>query len=250
VTNTSFQIDWTPAETGQYYLVVSADADGFYRVSFDDGTPQYADVEFWISGLAYDAGGSVTLGGSSMFQNNSLAGIIGWNGGAVALSNVAVWGNGTEGIYVDNTAGAGNVTLSGMNYSGGNGWEGLRLETNGIVSLANLNLFNNGLDGVYLRAHGTGKAVTLLNIISTENGLMGLNIATYGLTTLNNVRAWYNGEDGAEVQTEGYNLTVLNSTFMCNARHGLAYWKYDLPFVFTNLNNTFLGNGDTNLKEY
>jgi hypothetical protein len=241
----SYQIDWTvgSGKSGWYYLEASADADGFYRVSFDDSSPDDTEAYYWVSGFSYNAGGNLVVSGSSMLKHNSLAGLIGSNSGSVALSNLTVKDNGTEGVYVDNSGGAGNVTLSGNNMLSGNGWEGLRIETNGVVNLANVNVSNNGQSGAYIRANGIGKAVTLLNIISMENSLKGLDIESYGLTTLNNIRAWFNGTDGAEVDTHGYNLKLMNSTFMRNNCYGFSYWDYNSPFVFTNTNNIFLGNG-------
>ena len=45
------------------------------------------------------------------------AGRSGCTGAAVTLANISAWGNGSEGIYIDNTDGIGNVTLSGANAS-------------------------------------------------------------------------------------------------------------------------------------
>jgi hypothetical protein len=249
--NSYYQIGWTPGsgESGWYYLEASADADGFYRVSFDDASPSDPDIRFWVSGFGYGAGGNVTVSGSSMFHNNSLGGLIGFNTGTVSMTNLNVRGNGTEGVYVDNTGGTKNVTLSGNNQICGNGWEGLRIDTNGAVNVANVNVSNNGQSGAYIRANGTGKAVTLLNVTSMENSLKGLDIESYGLTTLNNIRAWFNGEDGAEVDTHGYNLRLMNSTFMLNNGYGFVYWDYAAPFTFTNTNNIFLGNGSGPIRK-
>ena len=121
-------MDSGTGESGRYYLEVSSDNgnSGFYRLSINDSDP--ADPERrWVDGLTYEAGGNVTLSGTNSFSDNEMAGLIGWSGGSVTLSNIFAWGNGTEGIYVDNTEGSSNVTLSGTNASGGNGWEGLRI---------------------------------------------------------------------------------------------------------------------------
>jgi len=254
--NTDFyQIVWTPdtGEGGWYYLEVSSDNgnSGFYRLSVDDGDPSDAQV-YWVDGLTYHAGGNVALSGTNNFSDNEQAGLIGWNNGNVTLANIFAWGNGCEGIYVDNTGGSGNVTLSGTNGSGGNGWEGLRIITDGTVSVSNLEANNNGQDGIWIVANTALKAVTLNNIVAMWNGINGLNLNTHGITTLNNVRAWFNTEDGANVDTNGYRLTLLNSSFICNDDDGFAYMGYIntppmLPFVFTNTNNIFLGNGDDNL---
>ncbi len=257
-----YQIVWTPTSDGSYYLEVGStylgtDFDGnsgFYRLSIDDPDPSDPEV-FWVDGLGYDAGGNVSLSGTNNFIDNEQAGLIGWSGGNVTLANLFSWGNGCEGILVDNTAGSGNITLSGANGSLGNGWEGLRVETNGAVSISNLEASNNGQDGIRIVANTDLKTVTLTNIVALWNGISGLEMEKYGgtngLTTLNNVRAWFNGEDGANVDTHGYNLTLLNSSFMCNGDDGFVYWDYPLPIIFTNIGNIFLGNsGDDLLIKY
>ena len=83
------------------------------------------------------------------------------------------------------------------------------------------------------------KTVTLTNIVAMWNGISGIEMqmdgGTHGITTLNNVRAWFNTQDGINVDTNGYSLTLLNSSFMCNDDDGFVYWDNDAPFVFTNL---------------
>jgi hypothetical protein len=258
--NTDFyQIVWTPGtgEGGRYYLEVSSDnsASGFYRLSVDDSDPSDPTIR-WVDGLSYLAGGSVALSGTNNFNDNEQAGLIGWNNGNVTLANIVAWGNGCEGIYLDNTGGSGNILINGTNASGANGWEGLRINTNGTLSLSNMEANHNGQDGIRIAAHGALKAVTLTNIAAMWNGISGIDMegdgGTHGLTTLNNVRAWFNNVDGALVDTNGYRLTLLNSSFICNNDDGFVYWWYNntppmLPFVFTNTNNIFLGNGDKDL---
>jgi hypothetical protein len=166
---------------------------------------------------------------------------------------VGAWGNGAEGVYVDNTGGTGNLTIAGYNVIGGNGWEGLRVATNGAVNISNLYAGDNGQNGVRLAAYGDTKTVTLSNITASNNGISGLDLemdgGTHGITILNNIRAWFNGEDGVNVDTNGYKLTLMNSTFMCNTDDGFVYWGYPAPFTFVNTSNIFLGNGDYDLLE-
>ncbi len=45
----------------------------------------------------------------------------------------------------------------------------------------------------------------------------------------------------------GYNLMVLNSTFMCNGGYGLVY-NVTLPVAFTNIGNIYLCNGISDLE--
>ena len=47
-----------------------------------------------MDGLAYDAGGNVTLSGTNNFIDNEQAGLIGWSSGNVTLANLFAWGNG------------------------------------------------------------------------------------------------------------------------------------------------------------
>ena len=244
-----YEIVWTPGsgESGWFYLEVSSDNgnSGFYRLSVDDSDPTDAQARY-VDGLAYHAGGSVALSGLNNFSDNEQAGLIGWNNGNVTLANFFAWGNGCEGIYLDNTGGSGNILINGTNGSGGNGWEGLRVMTDGAVTISNLEANNNGQDGLWITANTALKAVTLNNIVAMWNSINGLNLTTHGITTLNNVRAWFNGNDGANVNTNGYNLNVLNSSFICNDHFGLAY--ANLPVVFfTNTNNIYLCNGTADL---
>ena len=261
-----YQIVWTPGtgEGGMYYVEVSSDNknSGFYRLSVDDSGLLNL-VPRWVDGLSYRAGGSVSLSGTNNFVDNEQAGLIGWNSGNVTLANFFAWGNGCEGVYIDNTGGSGNILINGTNGAGGNGWEGLRVITDGTVSVSNLEANRNGQDGIRIVANTALKAVTLNNIVAMWNGLSGIDMrkdtdedegGTYGITTLNNVRAWFNAQDGAKVDTNGYRLNLLNSSFICNDGYGFVYWVHPttppmLPFVFSNINNIFLGNGSGNLAQ-
>ena len=245
--NTDFyEIVWTPGsgESGWYYLEISSDNgnSGFYRLSVDDSDPADAQARY-VDGLAYQAGGSVALSGTNNFSDNEQAGLIGWNSGNVTLANFFAWGNGCEGIYLDNTGGSGNILVSGTNAAGGNGWEGLRIITDGMVTLSNLEANNNGQDGIWITANTALKAVTLNNVVAMWNSKHGIDLFTNGLTTLNNVRAWFNGYSGAYVNTNGYLLKSLSSTFICNDHYGLAYEDYGL----VDINSIYLGNGNTDL---
>ena len=147
-----------------------------------------------MDGLAYHAGGSVALSGTNNFSDNEQAGLIGWNNGNVTLANFFAWGNGCEGIYLDNTGGSGNILINGTNGSGGNGWEGLRIMTDGAVTISNLEANNNGQDGVMdHREHSTESGHPEQCRRHVERHTAALNLTTHGLTTLNNVRAWFNG---------------------------------------------------------
>jgi hypothetical protein len=255
-----YQLTFTPGsgEGGWYYLEASSTTNnGFYRLSVNDPSPDDSTSWFFVNGLAYEAGGNVTLSGLNIFNDNADAGVIGSSKGNVTLSNIGTWGNGAEGVYIDNLGGSGNVTLTGSNVSSASGWEGLRVDTNGTVSVSNLETSYNGQGGVRISANTLGKSVTLLNVTSMFNNLEatslfydlnGISIDSHGTTTLNNVRSWMNKDDGANIDTHGYNLVTLNSTFMSNGNYGLAYAGYGLPFIFTNINNAYLGNGNTNLK--
>jgi putative surface-exposed virulence protein len=258
--DTLYQLTFTPGsgEGGWYYLEASSTTNnGFYRLSVNDPSPDDSTSWFFVNGLAYEAGGNVTLSGLNIFNDNADAGVIGSSKGNVTLSNIGTWGNGAEGVYIDNLGGSGNVTLTGSNVSSASGWEGLRVDTNGTVSVSNLETSYNGQGGVRISANTLGKSVTLLNVTSMFNNLEatslfydlnGISIDSHGTTTLNNVRSWMNKDDGANIDTHGYNLVTLNSTFMSNGNYGLAYTGYSLPFIFTNINNAYLGNGNTNLK--
>jgi hypothetical protein len=248
--NTYYQIDWDPGvgADGTFYVEVSSPSgSGFYRLSINDGDPGDSTAIFFANGLAYQVDGNVTLTGINTFNDNSVAGLIGDNFGTVSLANASAFGNGTEGLKVVNQSGTGNVTLSGANFSNNNGWEGLRLETSGAVSIANLDSSNNSQDGIYIRANGTGKAVSLLNVTSIGNMMKGLDLISHGITTINNYRGWFNGKDGAFVDTYANNLTVLNSTFMCNGHYGLGYGDYVAPFTFTDIGNIYMCNASGDL---
>ena len=252
VDNDYYKIDWTPGSGESGWVSVEASStnnSGFYRLSFNDSDPGDSTTTFWVDGLAYEVDGNVILTGVNSFNDNEQAGLIGWNSGAVALANVGAWGNGAEGVYVDNTGSSGNLTLSGYNVIGGNGWEGLRAATNGAVNISNLYAGDNGQDGILLAANGVGKAVTLLNITTLNNQVTGLTLVSHGLTTITNLRSWFNIEDGANINTNGFNLKVSLSSFMCNGNYGLAYMGYIPPFTFTEISNIYLANGNDDLKE-
>lgn len=251
-TNNFYEITWTPGsgEGGLFYLQVSSTSfDGFYRVSVNDSTPEYPDRYYFVNGLGYNVGGNVTLTGTNILNDNSGAGLIGWNNGSATLSNITAIGNGAEGIYLDNQGGSGNVTISGANAAFWNGWEGLRIDTNGAVLVSNLEASLNGQSGVRIGAYGELKPVTLTNLTAFWNAINGLDLETHGVTTLNKIRSWFNSMDGMNVNTNGYKLTLMNSSFMCNSNDGFVYWGYPAPFTFVNINNIFLGNGNYDLRE-
>lgn len=245
-----YQIDWTPGsgEGGVYYVDVSASDDGFYRFSINDLDPTYADYSYWVNGLGYTVGGNVSVTGSNTFNENSLAGLIGWSNKVVTVSNVEASRNGTEGIYIDNQNGIANVTLSGENAVLNNGWQGLRIDTNGAVSVTKLDAFENRLDGVRILANTAGKTVLLKNVYLFFNGQNGLTLESNGVTTLNNVVAFLNQSSGAYVNTHAYNLNAINSVFMGNTDYGMMVTGYPSPFLFTYSTSTFFANGDEDLK--
>lgn len=254
VANDYYRITWTPGagQGGWYWLVVSStNNNGFYRLSVNDADPSNP-YTYWADGLLINHATNVTLSGSNTFMENELAGIYSETGGNVTLANVNAWDNGTEGIRVDNLAGSGSVTILGSNVIAKNGWTGLDVATNGVVKISNLYSNGNGLDGLFIDANGYGKAVTLTNIVAMWNGKSGIEMeegdaGADGIVTLNGVRAWFNNWDGASIDNEGWKLVLMNSSFMCNNGDGFTYWDYPAPFVFVNLNNIFLGNGDENL---
>ncbi len=109
VANTYCEFTFDPADFGYsdmntFVVQVGSDSgDGFYRLSMNDANPDdEPDQIFWVNGLDFNAGGNVTMTGYNSFNGNSLAGMIGTGGGNISAANVGAFGNGTEGIYLDN----------------------------------------------------------------------------------------------------------------------------------------------------
>jgi hypothetical protein len=264
ITNTSCTFTFDPDEfgySGMNTLVVRLDSlikgDGFYRLSLIGPDPVSVTNQYWVNGLGFYAGGNVTLSGNNSFNGNSLTGIMGQSKGNISLANVGAFNNGTEGIYLDNTASTtnGSITITGTNIANNNGWEGLRIETLGIVSVSNLDAsYNNYRDelgdlvgtltyraSVRIHADGVGKTVTLANVTALRNGLDGLVVLSNGITTFNNVRAWLNGKCGAAVDSNGHTINVLFSTFLNNDAFGFFYVDY--PTIIIPTGSIFWGNG-------
>ena len=256
-TNASCSFTFTPSaysytETHEFYVLVGSYSDnGFYRLSLNDLEPSDSTQMFWVGGVGVNTWGSINFGGNNNFSGNSLMGlsINSYGSGNIILSNSQVYANGTEGIYL--IANIGTSTLRNI-VTSDNGWEGLRIETFGAVNINTLEANRNGQDGIRIAAGGLGKPVTLANIVAMWNEISGLELevdgGTNGITTLNNVRAWFNTEDGANVNTNGNKLTLMNSSFMCNADDGFVYWGFPAPFAFINTNNIFLANDDFDLQ--
>ena len=176
----------------------------------------------------------VTLTGVNTFNGNVLDGLSVNTKGAITLNNIAAWGNGWNGAYLDNTAGTGSVTLTGVNTFNGNGLTGLQISSNGVITLSNVTASDNNGLGAKLNNETapTPKNVTLTGV-NTFNGndLTGLQIFSKGSITLSNITASNNnGLSGAHLDNDTAStpqkvtLTGVN-TFNGNSLVGLSVYS-------------------------
>ena len=130
--------------------------DGFYRFSLEDPNQMDdPDQMYWVNGTAIRAGGSITVRGINTSDNSLMGlGATAFGGiSSITLSNLQVYNNGTEGVYLrcgelpDGSIsgyGTGTISISGSNDINDNGWEGLIMATSGNVTLSNLEASRNG----------------------------------------------------------------------------------------------------------
>jgi hypothetical protein len=136
--------------------------------------------------------GSITLGGTNVFNHNYTTGLVALSEADITLSNItagadAATGNGDYGALVNNSAGTGNVSLSGTNLFTGNTTDGLRVISAGNISSSGaLTAGNNGQYGILLRnTAGTG-SISLAGTIelneNTSDGLRAISNADIGIS--------------------------------------------------------------------
>lgn len=201
----------------------------------------------YLSNIFAGAVGGITLNGTNEFWGNTGNGLTAYSYGAIKANNLSAWGNGGDGVHLDNdwpasTTGA-TVTLTGFNDFGNNGGDGLYILSWRAVTLSNLESYGNEARGVYINNLDAG-TVSPQNVTISgtnefdDNWLEGLLVNSYGIVTLSNLTArnngWDDGRDGVLIdncQLDGFGdcLATLpkpvtlsgTNTFNSNARLGL-----------------------------
>lgn len=236
-------IQWTPSETGSYYVLVieNNQEDDFYQISINNET--FENMEYYFAdGMSIIAGKNVTLTGStnSSFSDNSVSGLYVETPAHINLRCITADRNGTEGVYLDNfladeegnPTGYGKVNVAGRNDSlrstfYENGWQGLSIRSNSVVSLQYLNAFYNGAEGILLGNADTatpesedsiGGKVSVKFLDLFANGGDGLQISSLQNITLNSITANDNGSDGVYATTRygTGGITVSGNNYFWN----------------------------------
>ena len=166
------------------------------------------------------------------FNSNNAVGLLIRTNGAVSVTSVVAYGNGSFGVNINNAPPTGtatpNVTLTNGRFIA-NGDTGLEVLTEGGITAKNIGSAWNAAignaavgKGAHLVTTTAGKTVSIVNLNSTEynyvpgfenNMANGLEISSLGAVTLTNVRAFENETgDGISVVTSGGsgNITLTN----------------------------------------
>ena len=239
-------IQWTPSETGSYYVEVTENnqESDFYQISLNNET--YDDMAYYyVDGVAIIAGKNVTLTGStnSSFSGNSVSGMFIQTPAHITLRCLEANWNGTEGVTLDNfladefgdPTGYGKVSVMGRNSKlhsafRGNGWQGLKIRSNSVVTLQYLDAIGNGEEGIWLG--DTDKPEEDLN---PEDYIGGKISAKY-------LRLFSNGGDGLQINAL-QNVTLTSISADENGGDGVfATTRYGTGGITVNGNNYFWGN--------
>ncbi len=219
---------YTITETGYYFLNVGSaqnNKDGFFMLGVNIN-PSWDNTEkIWNNGVAISAGKNVLLNGSQRneFTNNSLVGIGIDTPGNVTLQWFRASYNGSEGVYVDTSAGMGNVILQGANSSNnsfisGNGWDGIVVKTNGKTTISHLGVYYNGMDGINIsggEGMAAGNNVAMNNVTIEGNTFYGLHVVTGGSFSAKKLSSQGNGNLGAYINTSWGSgaVSISNDSF-------------------------------------
>jgi len=200
----------------------------------------------------------VTISGVTASGNKNGDGIYITTIGQVTISNVTACKNNSlyAGLYVNNSSiAARSLTISGTNILSSNVGHGLELYSNGLVSISGVRTEGNSESGLYVYATGTGKGVTLSNIISQYNAKDGININAFGVVTCTNVRSNLNGagSNGAGIRVnanEAYPIYFNYCTIIGNegsgiyANDGTPSWLHLTGTLYFGNDSNWSGDSD------
>jgi len=156
------------------------------------------------------------------FNGNGTFGLDVVTWGSISLSNVSAQGNGSWGIYLDNTFTGltSGVAMVNTQYQSinGNASYGLYILTNGAITLNQIDSSSNGSYGAYLINTGvsTVKTMTLTNRTfdgNADDGLYAINkgpVLIYSLWASNNTVGA--GGSGAYISNTGGTVTLASSS--------------------------------------
>ncbi len=219
---------YTVTEAGYYFLNVSSaqeNMNGFFMLGVNINPTWDNTEKIWNNGVAILAGKNVILNGSQRneFTNNSLVGIGIDTPGNVTLQWFRASYNGSEGVYVDTSAGMGNVILQGANSSNnsfvsGNGWDGIVVKTNGKTTINHLWVYYSGMDGINISGGdgmAAGNNVAVNNVTIEGNTFYGLHVVTGGSFSAKKLSSQGNGYLGAYINTSWGNgaVSISNDSF-------------------------------------
>lgn len=211
---------------------------------------------WWLDNETSGAVGGVTLTPSAAnnidFSSNGTYGLLVQSLGAIKVTNLDSWYNGTAGATLDNafSGSVGTVTIVAPpggtynNYSG-NGGNGLQVYSNRAITVAMIIASDNGGDGAHLDNSFSGFAspqpITIngTNNYFDNNGDDGLEVYSFGVITTNNLNASGNGQN---LGAEGWGVILDNCLWngsSCDATSAKA--------VMLKGTNSFTGNYNNGL---
>lgn len=170
------------------------------------------------------------------FGYNGEEGLYILTNGAVIVNKVSASGNGSEGVYIDNSISATspNVTINTGWYTNNMGI-GLSVLTKGTVLVTGVEATSNANVGVFINNQydtSSTKSVTVNKSTFMSNGSHGLEVLSYGNIIVNAITSTYNLSGGSGAMLNNMQpgslgtITVLNTlganTFNENTGHGLV----------------------------
>ncbi len=194
---------------------------------------------------------SITLKGYVVANGNDKDGLHVASNGAITASNISANGNGANGAWLYQSAGAkGGVTVTGSSFFSDNNDYGMSIDGQGFIKLNSITATYNGMNGLYAQNKdhsapykASAHYVTLSGVNNfSANGWHGLQIFADGNITLSNVVANWNGQGGALVDNcfwdgstcqTGHGNIVMNGVNTFNHNSGVNVTQSGL-YVFTN----------------
>ncbi len=163
-------------------------------------------------------------------NENVMKGLEIYSSGNVTLNNILAVNNGSNGVFIDNTAGSGTVSILGTmgdNTISDNGGSGLAVYSNKAITIDKVIAIQNGGNGMIVDNQADGGAITITNSITRLNARDGLQLYSGGPSvTLRNIQSMSNGVsydgDGLYIEIpDPLYLKIYASSFIGNEGNGI-----------------------------
>ncbi|NPV41217.1 MAG: hypothetical protein HPY72_07745 [Anaerolineae bacterium] len=185
-------------------------------------------------------------------NENVMKGLEIYSSGSVTLNNILAVNNGSNGVFIDNTAGSGTVSILGTmgdNTISDNGGSGLAVYSNKAITIDRVIAIQNGGNGIIVDNQADGGAITITNSITRLNAKDGLQLYSGGPSvTLRNIQSMSNGVgydgDGLYIEIpDPLYLKIYASSFIGNEGNGIeVIGTGSIPTEPQLFNVSFCGN--------